>query len=400
MANAKRQKPAALVERELHVAEGIACVIVAQEGLGPVRHPMHRPPEFARGDQNGDVFRVRSGFQAERAADVFRNDAQTRVGHAENGSKPVAQGPRALGAAAQEIAVARRIVGCGRTPRLHGRDHDSLVHDRDTPDMPGGGKNALDLLRVRIGIRSEARPIDGDVAGSLRPYLRRAGAHGFAQIDDRRALLIFHIDELGAVLRSLERLTDDHRDRLSKVPHRGCCQRRALRNNQLRAAAPAERRMLGYVADPLHVGASEHGEHAGRRAGRAGLDGADVGERMRRADEISIGLAADRHIVGEVAEAAHQRIILQAWLVERACLVRLGIHLGFRMERVGGKRFYATAAWNACLVTPLCVPRRARAAALPALAAWRKGRAPWSTSADCALRRPSRLASAGRARSG
>ena len=76
VAHAQRQELAALVERELDIAVGVAGVIVAQERLGAVRHPMHRPADLARRHQHREIFRIGPGLQSEGAADILGDDAQ------------------------------------------------------------------------------------------------------------------------------------------------------------------------------------------------------------------------------------------------------------------------------------------------------------------------------------
>jgi len=60
--HAQRQELPTFVERKLDVAEGVARVIVAEERLGAVRHPVHGPADLARRDQDREVFRVRPGL--------------------------------------------------------------------------------------------------------------------------------------------------------------------------------------------------------------------------------------------------------------------------------------------------------------------------------------------------
>ena len=91
--------------------------------------------------------------------------------------------------------------------------------------------------------------------------------------------------------------------------------------------------MLGDVADPLHVGGGQDRQHAGHGLARRRVDRADVGEGVRRADEIGMGLAGHRDVGRKAPEAAHQRIVLQARLVVRAAFNGLGIHVGFRIVR-------------------------------------------------------------------
>ncbi len=192
------------------------------------------------------------------------------------------------------------------------------MHEGNARHVLGGCDDAIDLFRIGVGIRRQSGPVHRDVAGSLRPDLRRALAHGLAQVDRRRALLVVDGDELGGVLRGGQRLGNHHGDRLAHVPHGLAGERRTVRNDELLAAPAGERRMLGDVADPLHVGGGEHAEHAGRGLGRGRVDRADIGEGVRGTHEIGLRLAGHRRIGRIASKAAHQRIILQARLVLRA----------------------------------------------------------------------------------
>ena len=107
-------------------------------------------------------------------------------------------------------------------------------------------------------------------------------------------------------------------------------ERGAMRNDELLAAPAGERRVLGDVADPLHVGGGQHRQHAGHRLRRLGIDRTDIGKGVRRAHEIGIGLAGQRGVRRVTSEPAHQRIILQAWLMLRAAINGLCIHNGFQ----------------------------------------------------------------------
>ena len=70
MANAQGEKPAVGVERKLGLRHGVARLIVAEERFAARRHPMHRPADPPRRNQEDRVFRVDRGLHAERAADV------------------------------------------------------------------------------------------------------------------------------------------------------------------------------------------------------------------------------------------------------------------------------------------------------------------------------------------
>src|SRR5262249_56726307 len=130
------------------------------------------------------------GVQSERVVAVVGEYAQPLGGSADDWSKPVAQRARALRSAAQEVAVVRRIVARRGPARLHRLHHDPWMHHNDARRVRGACDDAIDLFRVGLGIRRHAGPVDCDVAGSLRPDLRRALANGLAQGDHRSALLL------------------------------------------------------------------------------------------------------------------------------------------------------------------------------------------------------------------
>jgi len=192
------------------------------------------------------------------------------------------------------------------------------MDDGNARHVRGGLDDAIDLARIGVGVRRQSGPVHRDVAGSLRPHLRRALADGLAQVDRRRAFLVVDGDELGGVLRGDQRLGNHHGDRLAYMPHGLAGERRTLRNDELLPAPAGKRRMLGHVADPLHVGGREHAEHAGRGRGRGRVDRTDIGEGVRGAHEIGLGLGGHRRIGRVASKAAHQRIILQTRLVLRA----------------------------------------------------------------------------------
>ena len=256
-------------------------MVVAQERLGAVRHPMHRPADLARRHQDREVFRIGSRLQSECSADILGDHPQALVGNAQDGGKPVAQRARALRAAAQQIALVGWIVARGRAARLHRLHQDPLLDQGDPRHVPGGRDEAIDLLGIGLGVGGQSRPVDRDIARRFRPDLRCALANGLAQVDNRHTLLVVDGDELGAVLRGRQRLGDHNRDRLAHMAHGRAGEGGAMRNNELLAAAANERRVLGDVADPFHVGGGQHREHAGHGLGRLGIDRTDIGKGVR-----------------------------------------------------------------------------------------------------------------------
>ena len=73
--HAQRQELALLVDRKLRFGDGVACLLVGQKRFRARRHPGDRPAGEFRGDQQARIFRIARGLQAERAADILRDDA-------------------------------------------------------------------------------------------------------------------------------------------------------------------------------------------------------------------------------------------------------------------------------------------------------------------------------------
>ncbi len=131
-AHAQREEASLGVERELGIGDGVARLLVGDECLRARRHPMHRTPDALRRDQQRGVFGIGRRLHAEAAADVIGDDAQALALEPEHADELVAQHGDALRAAAQDIAVLRRVVGRRRAARLHRGDDHTLVDQRDT----------------------------------------------------------------------------------------------------------------------------------------------------------------------------------------------------------------------------------------------------------------------------
>ena len=203
--------------------------------------------------------------------------------------------------------------------------HHALVHLRDLGDMFGGGENLVDLLGVAVRIGIRPRPVDREIAGRLRPHLRRAVAQRFARVGDRRHFLVFDRDQLGGVLRGGRALRHHHRHRLADMHRPLAGQRRPVRQDQPLAAAPRHRRMPAEIADPVHVLRGQHADHAGRLQRRRGIDADDAGEGMGRTDEIGIGLVRQRRVGDIAAVPANEDIVLDADVL-RLVVLGGGVH--------------------------------------------------------------------------
>ena len=131
-----------------------------------------RPVSFAA-DQDRDVFRIGAGLEPEGAADVLGDDVQAFLRPVHDGEDVVAQRARALRAGAQRVAVGRRDRSCAVAPRgsIVATTSRWLI-DFDARDVLGASDDALDLLRIGVGVFRRARPVDRDIARRFRPQLR------------------------------------------------------------------------------------------------------------------------------------------------------------------------------------------------------------------------------------
>ena len=180
---------------------------------------MHRLAERPRGMQQRDIFGMGRALHAERAADVVGEHAQFLRLDVHGVRELAAHIGNALRRTAQGELLAGGIVARGRAARLERGDHQPLVDEFDAHDMGGVLERMVErrlLLAVGIGRRG---PVEGDIAGRLRPELRRAGRDGGARIGYRGQRLIVDRDLLAGVLRRLGADRDHHRHRLAYMQH-------------------------------------------------------------------------------------------------------------------------------------------------------------------------------------
>ncbi len=135
------------------------------------------------------------------AADIVAEDAQLVWLDAHGAGDLAAHGGDALGAAAQRELVDPGVIARGRGARLERGDDQALIDKFDAHDMRGVLEGAIErrlLLAVGIGRRG---PVEPDIAGRIRPKLRRAGFDGIARVGDGVERLVIDDDFFGGVLR-------------------------------------------------------------------------------------------------------------------------------------------------------------------------------------------------------
>ena len=164
-----------------------------------------------------------------------------------------------------------------------------------------------------LGTVDHAWPVDGNVARRFRMKLRRVRLERVARRDDGRLFLVFHGNEIGAVLRLTDCLRDDHRDGLADIEDTFAGERWPERLDQILPAAPLDRRVTacGLETGFIHIGGGEHRQHVFRSARRSGIDRDNAGKGVRRAHEYRKRLVGKAGVVHEAAVPAHQRVVLE-----------------------------------------------------------------------------------------
>jgi hypothetical protein len=139
---------------------------------------------------------------------------------------------------------------------------------------------------------------------------------------DGRQHVVFDVNRVGAVLRRIEGVGDDHGDRLADES-RLVEGERIVRRREYRRPVAVDQRRLGTVGGRghvrhrlesvlLHVAAGKHADHArhAERARRVDRDDARMG--MRRPHKHGVSLARQVHIVAETALPLEQARVFLA----------------------------------------------------------------------------------------
>src|SRR5262249_30085429 len=133
--------------------------------------------------------------------------------------------------------------------RLHGRNYQPLVGQRQTGDMRSSRDDPLDL-RVVFIILHGTGPIDSDIRGRVGPKLRCAFFDRSPDTDNGRKWIVFHFDVVGGVLRDGVGGSDNKCYRLTNMQHTPVGERWPERNDQDRFVASNQRYWPRDVADP------------------------------------------------------------------------------------------------------------------------------------------------------
>ncbi len=146
---------------------------------------------------------------------------------------------------------------------------------------------------------------EADIVWAIVPDQRHAGLDRVAGRNDGRQRLVIDLDQLGGIDRLVIGLGHDEGDIIADHAHPVLDQGRIARAIARRVVAPLEPARHRQVAEAgrLVVGAGDHREHAGGGFGLGGVDFADAGMGVRRAQHVAVRRAGKHH-VGDITAAA------------------------------------------------------------------------------------------------
>jgi hypothetical protein len=322
--HAQREEFAILVERQLRMRHVIAAVRVGEKGFAPLGRPLDRPAHAFRRPYHRRLFGVQIDLRAEATADVRRNHAHFVFGQSEHECRH--QQPfdvRVLVRDVENVRIVRAIVrgdGGARLDRIRDEpvvDEIELGHVRRFREC--GVDRSLVADRPRVAL----------VAHGFVVNLRRAGFQRVDDVNHGRQYFVVDLDQFGGILRLVLRFGDHQCDLIADIAHFSIREHRMRRFFHRRAVDARDEPAAGQAVDAFEVGSGVDGDHARRILRLARVDGADPRVRMRRAEEVSIRLIRQRHVVRVLPGAGQEARVLLALdrLADESCVVRA--HDGF-----------------------------------------------------------------------
>ncbi len=298
----------------------VAPMRIGEEGLGAVGGPFDRHARLLRRPQADDLLRIDVDLGAEGAAHIWRDDPELvlRRNVIECG-KHQSRDMRVLARGPQRVVLLGGVVDAERRARLDRVRDQAVVDDVELGDVLRLGDRHVD------GGAIADLPIVDQVVGRLRVKLRCVRLQRFRGIDDGGQLLPVDGDRIGGVARLAARPRHDDRDGLADIAHRVGGERRIGAHIHGASVLRRDRPTADQVADAVsgELRAGEHLDHA-RHLGRGGgVDLADLGVRVRRANERPVAHARHAHVVGVAAAAGDEALV---FLADNACANSFNAH--------------------------------------------------------------------------
>ena len=291
--------------RDLEMGDVVAAMDRALVVLAPAFDPLDRPAtERLAGEQDECVIGVAEDLRAEGATDIGADAADLVLGHAHDERRQ--QQPldvRRLARHPDRVLVGARVVPADVAADLHRVRDQALVDDPLADDDLGvvdGG--------VRAGLVADA-PLEDDVVRGVLVELRRARLHRLLGVDDGGQRLVVDDDRVEGVVGLRFGVGDDRGDALTgpldAVGREDPWRIHVVLETSAAAGRPGHGQRV--VRD---VGTDEDRSDTGHRLGRRDVDRADVGVRVRAAQDGHVGHRGELDVVDVVAGTGDEARVL------------------------------------------------------------------------------------------
>ncbi len=233
--------------RERDLLDHVAPVVSRERVLRALLDPLDREAGPLRDDDPERLLRVDLELRAEPAADVRRDHAQLRLGHAGRKRKRHARDVRDLRRGEERHLTGGRERLGEHAARLHRvRDQPLLA----VPLLDGDVRLGEELVDVLAALE---RPRVAVVRAELLVDERRAVGHRGLDVGDRRERLVVDLDQLRGVLRERAAPGDDDGHAVARVARDGRREREVRRVVDVVGHWPRHRQRRGPVL--LELGA-------------------------------------------------------------------------------------------------------------------------------------------------
>ncbi len=271
--------------------------------IGPLGGPFHRFLQLASGNRCQCVFAIGKQLGAESAADVRADHPHLLDRDVENVlTENIAQPMAALTADGQRQMIAPGIVLANHRAGFHVVGDNARIDDGDF-------RHRMRLREGGLGCFFVAdRCVEQNVAGVIRPDLRRTLLHRIDETNGGRQRRPLDLDRLDRVPRLLDGVSHNERNRVADMPHD------VTRKDWIRRAGKGLIRQIeqaGKTAEILDVVGCENRSDARQPASLRHID-LELRVSVRRSQHKGMHRCRRGVIVCVTAFAANESIILFA----------------------------------------------------------------------------------------
>ena len=280
---------------------------VRQEGFAALAGPLDAAVDLFGRPGHADIFGVQVDFGAETAADVGGDHAYFVLRQAKHeGRHQQALDVRVLVGYVERVIVGGPAVGADRGARLHGVGYQAVVDQIQLGHVRGTGKGGIDLGFVAD------RPLVAVIV--WRGFVQGRAVLCVAYVGHGIERLVLDLDEFGGVFGLLKRFGDHHGDVVAHVARFAVGEYRVRGLLHRLSVGAGDQPPAGQSVDAVRgdVIAIEYRDDAGRGSSRRLVHADDAGVGVWRAHEHGVRHAAKIDVVGVLAGARQEAIVLFA----------------------------------------------------------------------------------------